>query len=76
MLAKRSTREISRNVLMILAIAYFAPPWLLPLLMLFFIYSVFFSQRAYRRALTLVDQFYDRTVYRFDGNFTSLVRPT
>jgi hypothetical protein len=64
---RKGLREISRNVLLILVVVYFVPSWVVLIFIPLTLYSIYYSQKSYRKALALADQFYDRTIYRYEG---------
>jgi hypothetical protein len=71
---KNGIREISRNVLLVLVLGYFLPSWIFLILIPAYAYFVYYSQKSYRKALALADQFYDRTIYRYEGGSATLIK--
>lgn len=59
-------RDNSINMACILILCYFVPSWVIILLILWAFGTLYYNQVQYRKVLSLADQFYDRTIYRYN----------
>ena len=68
---KKDSRDNAMNLLFFLAVCYFVPGWVILLLMAYCLFAIYYTQVQYRKALALADQFYDRTIYRYNPEVAS-----